>query len=131
MYLHAICPILIMIIKSGPMDSWQTARLRYDDYRYVCGVTPSADFNHSSQKCSYSQINEVCRTRCHAFLRACHYRNKQCLMHTVGRKFIEDLGRRIAAITNEPLETTYIYQRMSVTLQRGNAVAFHNTFPGP
>ena len=46
-------------------------------------------------------------------------------------EFIEDLGRRITAITNEPLETTYMYQRMSVTLQRGNAVAFRNTFPEP
>ena len=44
-------------------------------------------------------------------------------------KFIEDLGRRITTITNEPLETTYLYQRMTVTLQRGNAVAFRNTFP--
>ena len=43
-------------------------------------------------------------------------------------EFIEDLRRRITTITNEPLETTYLYQRMSVTLQRGNAVAFRNTF---
>ena len=44
-------------------------------------------------------------------------------------EFIEDLGRRITTITNEPLETTYLYQRMWVTLHRGNAVAFRNTFP--
>ena len=44
-------------------------------------------------------------------------------------QFIEDLGRRITAVTNEPLETTYLYQRLSVSLQRGNAVAFNNTFP--
>ena len=44
-------------------------------------------------------------------------------------EFIEDLGRRITLITSEPLETTYLYQRISVTLQRGNAVAFRNTFP--
>ena len=43
-------------------------------------------------------------------------------------QFIEDLGRRITAVTNEPLETTYLYQRLSVSLQRGNAVAFNNTF---
>ena len=46
-------------------------------------------------------------------------------------EFIEDLGRRMTTIINEPLETTYLYQRMSVTLQRGNAVAFRNTFPEP
>ena len=44
-------------------------------------------------------------------------------------EFIEDLGRRITLITGEPLESTYLFQRISVTLQRGNAVAFHNTFP--
>ena len=44
-------------------------------------------------------------------------------------QFIEDLGRRISAVTNELLETTYLYQRLSVSLQRGNAVAFNNTFP--
>ena len=44
-------------------------------------------------------------------------------------QFIEDLGRWINAITNDPLETTYLFQRLSVALQRGNAVAFSNTFP--
>ena len=43
--------------------------------------------------------------------------------------FIEDLDRRINAITNDPLETTYLFQRLSVALQRGNAVAFSNTLP--
>ena len=43
-------------------------------------------------------------------------------------QFIEDLGRRINAITNDPLETTYIFKRLFVALQRGNAVAFSNTF---
>ena len=44
-------------------------------------------------------------------------------------QFIEDLGRRINAITHDPLQTTYLFQRLFVALQRGNAVAFSNTFP--
>ena len=44
-------------------------------------------------------------------------------------EFIEDLGRRITLITGEPLETTYLFERISVTLQWGDAVAFRNTFP--
>ena len=44
-------------------------------------------------------------------------------------EFIEDLGRRITTIINWPLETAYLYQRMSVRLQRGNADVFRNTFP--
>ena len=43
-------------------------------------------------------------------------------------QFIEDLGRRITGVTNEPLETSYLHQRLSVSFQRGNAVAFNNTF---
>ena len=48
---------------------------------------------------------------------------------SLSAQFIEDLGRRIAAVTNEPLETTYLYQRFSVSIQRGKAGAFNNTFP--
>ena len=44
-------------------------------------------------------------------------------------QFVEDLGRKITAVTNEHLETTYLYQRLSVSLKRGNAAAFNNTFP--
>ena len=44
-------------------------------------------------------------------------------------QFIENLGRRINAITNDPLETTNLFQRLTVALQRVNAVAFNNTFP--
>ena len=44
-------------------------------------------------------------------------------------EFIADLGRRITVITGESLGTTYLFQRISVPLQRGNAVAFRNTFP--
>ena len=43
-------------------------------------------------------------------------------------EFIEKHGRRISTITNQPLKTKYLFQRLSTTLQRGNAVAFRNTF---
>jgi len=37
---------------------------------------------------------------------------------------IEDIGRRISVITEEPLETINFFQRISVAIQRGNAVSF-------
>ena len=43
-------------------------------------------------------------------------------------EFVNELGKRITAVTQEPRETQYLFQRMSVALQRGNAVAFQNTF---
>lgn len=43
-------------------------------------------------------------------------------------EFISELGHRITEVTKDPLETTYLFQRISITVQRGNAICFHNTF---
>jgi len=43
-------------------------------------------------------------------------------------ELVQELGRRMTAVTKDPREATYLFQRMSVALQRGNAVSFHSTF---
>ena len=37
-------------------------------------------------------------------------------------------GRRITAVTEDTRETAFLFQRLPVALQRGNAVAFLATF---
>ena len=39
------------------------------------------------------------------------------------RSFLQDLGRRIANATQDPLSHLYLRQRISVAVQRGNAAA--------
>jgi len=39
----------------------------------------------------------------------------------------QDIGRRITTITEDTWETTFLFQRLSMALQRGNTVSFHNT----
>ena len=39
----------------------------------------------------------------------------------------QEIDRRIATITEDTRETTFLFQRLSVALQRGNAVSSHNT----
>jgi len=39
----------------------------------------------------------------------------------------QEIGRRITTMTEDTRETTFLFQRFSVALQRGNAVSFHNT----
>ena len=39
-----------------------------------------------------------------------------------------DIGRRISAISGEPRETSFLYQRFSVTVQRYNAVLLRDSF---
>ena len=37
----------------------------------------------------------------------------------------------MTAVTEDTRETTYLFQRLSVALQRGNVVSFHSTFSSP
>ena len=39
----------------------------------------------------------------------------------------QEIGRRITTIREDTRETTFLFQRLSIALQRGNAVSFHNT----
>jgi len=43
-------------------------------------------------------------------------------------ELVQELGRRMTAVTEDIREATYLFQRMSVALQRGNAVSFHSVF---
>src|SRR6218665_3213913 len=42
--------------------------------------------------------------------------------------FISEIGRRISTISGDGRETSFLYQRLSITIQRYNPVAFSGTF---
>jgi hypothetical protein len=43
-------------------------------------------------------------------------------------ELVQEVGRRVTVITQESRETVFLFQRMSMALQRGNAVSFQGTF---
>ena len=45
-----------------------------------------------------------------------------------GIEFLGELGRRITRITNDKRESAFLFQRLSVAIQRYNAVAIQGTF---
>jgi hypothetical protein len=45
-----------------------------------------------------------------------------------GQCFISQLGHRITAVTDDPRETSFLFERLSVATQRYNAVSFVNSF---
>ena len=47
--------------------------------------------------------------------------------HEMAIELTREIGRRITTITEDTRETTFLFQRLSMALQRGNAVSFHNT----
>ena len=45
-----------------------------------------------------------------------------------GLEFLGDLGRRITQVTDDIRESAFLFQRLSVLIQRYNAVAIQGTF---
>jgi len=43
--------------------------------------------------------------------------------------FLRELGRRISSKFQEERQSAYLFQRLSVTVQRSNAVILHDSFP--
>ena len=48
-----------------------------------------------------------------------------------GTKFLQELGRRLRIISDDPGESTFLRQPISITLQRFNAITFSETFTRP
>ena len=48
--------------------------------------------------------------------------------HHQAVELVQEIGRRTANITGDAREITFLFQQLSVALQRGNAVSFQNTF---
>ena len=46
----------------------------------------------------------------------------------IGHKFIKDIGKATKAITKEPRSTSFIFQAISVAIQRGNVQCIQNTY---
>jgi len=45
-----------------------------------------------------------------------------------GLEFITELGNRLKHVTGDKLELTYLFQRQSIAIQRGNELCFNGTF---
>ena len=46
-----------------------------------------------------------------------------------GAQFLSELGRRISSVSEDQRETNFLLQRLSICVQRHNAIAFRGTFP--
>ena len=48
--------------------------------------------------------------------------------HHQAVELVKEIGRRTTNITGDERETSYLFQQMSIALQRGIAVSFQSTF---
>jgi len=47
--------------------------------------------------------------------------------HEMAIELTQETGRRITTVTEDARETTFLFQCLSMALQRGNVASFHNT----
>jgi len=52
-------------------------------------------------------------------------------INSTGLQFLSELGRRITEITGDPREKAFLLQRLSITIQRFNAICFQGSFLNP
>ena len=69
-------------------------------------------------KMSYTRHAHM-RPNCH---RNCRHMDKQAT------ELIEEIDRRCTLETKDSKETIYLYQRIAIAIQRGNALSFTHTF---
>jgi len=48
-------------------------------------------------------------------------------MNRDGLEFIKDLGQRVTVATGDQLDTAHLFQRLSIGIQRQNAIAIRGT----
>ena len=49
-------------------------------------------------------------------------------INAAGHAFISEIGHRITSVTDDPRETSFLYQRLSIALQRFNSACLSNSF---
>ena len=49
-------------------------------------------------------------------------------INSTGLDFISNIGRNLTLMSGDPRESAFLFQRLSITIQRFNAVAFRGTF---
>ena len=50
---------------------------------------------------------------------------------TAGLAFVNEIGRRISSVTGDPRAASFLRQRLSMAVQRGNAASVLGTFGSP
>ena len=93
---------------------------------------------HLAEVCALLSVILVYAIRLHAWLTYgvflnLHNKNYPVAIETAGTwddmaiELVQEIGRRIIVITQDTRETVFLFQRLSIALQRGNAVSFLNT----
>ena len=95
---------------TNSLGKWESSHLRRYCTGHICTVTCRRHCNlgsSSGQSCCHKKDVQVSTSDRHQHFCASCYRNWRRIGYIQAIKFIEELGKRITAVTNEPVETQY------------------------
>jgi len=113
---------------------WQSGKTLCWDVTVTCPLAESYVDRASHQAGSAAELAATHKEDKYVDLGA-RYIFEPIAIETLGvfnasaRQLLADLGKRIAINTGEARETSYLFQRISVLVQRFNAVLLHDSLP--
>src|SRR6218665_2103530 len=116
---------------TSPMGQRKIHRLGFHSHPHVCGFLPPSVVIGTRRGCAEHAADR--KRNKYATLSASH-KFVPIAVETLGpinregREFLLELGRRGAGVSGDPRETVFLFQRLSVCIQRFNAVAYRGTF---
>jgi len=96
----------------------------------VCWVAHRSDCQRSMLSCKQGSSEQDCkvwRTLCLSHLLPVAVETASTWNQSA-IELIQEIDRRITVVTEDTRETVFLFQRLSIALQRGSAVAFLATF---
>ena len=117
-----------MLSQTGIMGSWETNGLGCNSARHLGAVSRQRHFHSSRNSCrqrsrrkkaKYTDIANTVHFSCDRDGRT---------MDVEATQLIQEIVRRISLVNGEPRETEYIFQRISIAIQKGNHLAYQSTF---
>ena len=111
--------------KQGKCLAWDVGMP--DTYAQSHLITTAANVGHAADKLAVSKTQKY-----HSIMQTHQF--TPIAIETAGvwnsqaREFITELGKRITTVTGEVKETSYIFQQISVAIQRGNMLSFIGSF---
>ena len=122
---------------------WKTRRVFLKSFTFNCSMLWNATcpdtfaqshrslaVHSAGRDCSQSwgpQESEVCRfAQLSYFSRVAIETTRVFGIHTLS--FVKSLGKRLSWHFGDPKSTSFLIQRLSIAVQRGNAISIHSTF---
>ena len=113
----------------GSVEAWEVSSLGRHNARHICSISSTNNGLESwisRRIVNHADDPKVCQHRSDSFTPVAIDTSGVLSVQT--RELLTELGKRIFEITEEVEETTYLFQQVSVAIQRGNMFCFTGSF---